>query len=137
MNRATISVLFLVAALYDGLLGLAFHPNFKENSRFFVYYSAPLRIGAPTEFNCTATWSEFQVSEDPNLADPDSESILLQVDKPQFNHNGGQLAFGQAVWIPLAISVDGEIVRLFAILTTCCAIASTGACSPSAYSPWR
>jgi glucose/arabinose dehydrogenase len=81
---------------YDerGLLGLAFHPNYASNGRFFVYYSAPLRPGGPSGFDHTANISEFRVSADPNRADPASERILLQIDKPQFNHNGGTVAFG-------------------------------------------
>ncbi|HEX2780139.1 MAG TPA: PQQ-dependent sugar dehydrogenase [Gemmatimonadaceae bacterium] len=81
---------------YDerGLLGLAFHPKYKENGRFYVYYSAPLRPGAPAGYNVTSTISEFRVSSDRNRADPASERILLQVDKPQGNHNGGTIAFG-------------------------------------------
>jgi glucose/arabinose dehydrogenase len=90
-----------------GLLGLAFHPNYAENGRFFVYYSAPLRAGAPAGFNCTATWSEFLVSADTNLADPGSERILLQVDKPQFNHNGGSIAFGPDGYLYLSIGDGG------------------------------
>jgi glucose/arabinose dehydrogenase len=77
-----------------GLLGLAFHPQYAANGRFFVYYSAPLRAGAPLGFNHTSHISEFRVSSDPNRADPASERILLQVDKPQFNHNAGTLLFG-------------------------------------------
>ena len=77
-----------------GLLGLAFHPHYAENGRFFVYYSAPLREGAPAGWNCTSHISEFLVSADPNRADAASERILLQIDKPQFNHNGGTVAFG-------------------------------------------
>jgi glucose/arabinose dehydrogenase len=77
-----------------GLLGLAFHPGYASNGRFFVYYSAPLRPGAPTNFNHTSHISEFHVSADPDRADPDSERVLLQVDQPQFNHNAGALAFG-------------------------------------------
>lgn len=78
-----------------GLLGLAFHPEYAQNGRFFVYYSAPLRDGAPDNFNHTATISEFTVTEDdPLRADPDSERVILEVDQPQFNHNGGTLAFG-------------------------------------------
>src|SRR5688500_15136983 len=77
-----------------GLLGLAFHPQYETNGRFFVYYSAPLRAGAPTGFNHTATFAEFRVSADPNRADPASERIFLQIDKPQANHNGGTIAFG-------------------------------------------
>ncbi|HWN41291.1 MAG TPA: PQQ-dependent sugar dehydrogenase [Thermoanaerobaculia bacterium] len=77
-----------------GLLGLAFHPGYGENGRFFVFYSAPLRDGAPAGWNCTSHVSELLVSSDPNRADPDSERILLQVDKPQFNHNAGTVVFG-------------------------------------------
>lgn len=77
-----------------GLLGLAFHPQYAENGRFFVFYSAPLREGAPAGWDCTSTIAEFLASNDPNRADASSERILLQVDKPQFNHNGGTVAFG-------------------------------------------
>jgi len=84
-------------ANYDerGLLGLAFHPDFATNGRFFVYYSAPLRQGAPIGWDHTNNISAFTINfGDPNKADPGSEEILLQVDQPQSNHNGGQLAFG-------------------------------------------
>jgi len=77
---------------YDerGLLGLAFHPEFAENRRFFVYYSAPLRAGAPRGWDHTSRISEFAVSAgDENQADPGSERVILEVDQPQSNHNGG------------------------------------------------
>jgi glucose/arabinose dehydrogenase len=78
-----------------GLLGLAFHPGYAKNGRFFVYYSAPLREGAPAGFNTTSTISEFRVSRsDPDRADPASERVLLEMDKPQFNHNAGTILFG-------------------------------------------
>jgi glucose/arabinose dehydrogenase len=81
---------------YDerGLLGLAFHPGYATNGRLFVYYSAPLRDGAPNSFDHTTHVSEFTVSTDPDVADPASERVLLRVDQPQFNHNGGTIAFG-------------------------------------------
>jgi glucose/arabinose dehydrogenase len=81
---------------YDerGLLGLVFHPQFRRNGRFFVYYSKPLRPGAPAGFNHTSRIAEFHVSSDPNRADPLSERTILEVDKPQSNHNGGTIAFG-------------------------------------------
>jgi glucose/arabinose dehydrogenase len=78
-----------------GLLGLAFHPRYASNGRFFVYYSAPLRAGAPAGFDHTARISEFRVSAaDADRADPGSERVVLEVDEPQFNHNGGTLLFG-------------------------------------------
>ncbi len=86
-----------------GLLGLAFHPDYARNGRFFVRYSAP-RKGGPDEpcndpdgfiVGChTAVLAEYAVTDDPNIADPDSELILFTVDEPQFNHNAGHLAFG-------------------------------------------
>jgi glucose/arabinose dehydrogenase len=78
-----------------GLLGLAFHPDYAQNGRFFVYYSAPLREGAPQDFGHTSRISEFSVSpQDPDRADLDSERIILEVDQPQSEHNGGTLRFG-------------------------------------------
>ncbi len=89
---------------YDerGLLGLAFHPEFRENGRFFVYYSAPLRDGAPGGWDHTSRVSEFRAAT-PNRADPDSERVILEVDQPQANHNGGSIAFGPDgyLYIPL------------------------------------
>jgi len=68
-----------------GLLGLAFHPDYTENGFFYVNY---------TDLNGNTVVSRFQVTNDPNRADPDSESILLQFNQPYANHNGGMLAFG-------------------------------------------
>ena len=78
-----------------GLLGLAFHPDYADNGRLFVYYSAPLRAGGPVGYDHTSRISEFRVSAaDPNSADPASERVLLELDEPQFNHNAGTLLFG-------------------------------------------
>ena len=78
-----------------GLLGLALHPDYSENGRLFVYYSAPLREGAPADWDHTSRISEFRVKEDSALqVDPDSERVLLEFDQPYFNHNGGCIVFG-------------------------------------------
>src|ERR671912_1591896 len=72
----------------QGLLGLAFHPDFAENGRFFVDYNNLYANGE-------ITVSEFLVDEnDPNVADPKSERPLLTIDKPYPQHNGGTLRFG-------------------------------------------
>ena len=82
-----------------GLLGLAFHPKFKDNGKFYVVYTAPVRTDAARRprllYCCTNYLSEFRVSKtDPNKADLSTERIVYFWDKPQFNHNGGELLFG-------------------------------------------
>ncbi len=113
--KAPTSYLFPLSTTYDerGLLGLAFHPNYNRRDinnqplpgfgKFYVFYSAPspnvrgnptAPATTPVPVNCRTVISEFQVSGDANVADPNSERILLSFDKPQSNHNGGQLEFG-------------------------------------------
>lgn len=91
-----------------GLLGLAFHPDYADNGRFFVYYSAVRRPEAPTNFSHTSHISEFRVSDDdPNVADPDSERIILQVDQPQANHNAGDVEFGPDGYLYITLGDGG------------------------------
>ncbi|MCI0748005.1 MAG: PQQ-dependent sugar dehydrogenase, partial [Verrucomicrobia subdivision 3 bacterium] len=75
-----------------GLLGVALHPNFKENGKLYVYYSAPKRAEAPADWDHTSHVSEFKAAKD--SVDVASERLLLQIDQPYFNHNCGRLAFG-------------------------------------------
>ena len=82
----------------QGLLGLAFHPNFAANGYFYVNYT-------PDE-NLSVT-SRFQVNPSTdNTADSNSELILLEMPQPFTNHNGGQLAFGSDGYLYIA-SGDG------------------------------
>lgn len=89
-----------LSANYDerGLLGLAFHPDYSINGRLFVYYTAPPNAGGPGEgWNNISRISEFTVSaSNPNQVDPGSEKIILEIDQPQGNHEGGTIAFGPA-----------------------------------------
>ena len=72
-----------------GLLGLAFHPQFPQNHLFYVHYD---RVFGGLKQSVIA---EYSVSaSDPNLADPNSERILLTFNQPFDNHKGGQIVFG-------------------------------------------
>ena len=86
-----------------GLLSLAFAPGFAMagspgEGKVYVYYSAPSADAPGTDENPVdhqSVIAEFSLAEgDPDRVDPDSERILLTLNQPQFNHNGGQLAFG-------------------------------------------
>lgn len=68
----------------QGLLGLAFHPRYADTGWLFVDY---------TDLAGDTVVSRFQVSADPQRADPASERVLLRIPQPFVNHNGGQLAF--------------------------------------------
>jgi glucose/arabinose dehydrogenase len=99
-------------SFYDerGLLGLAFHPEFATNGHFYVSYSGQLRSGlSPDEWDHTTYISEFTVSaSDPNLADQDSERVLLAMDKPGYNYEAGHIAFGPDRYLYIA---TGDSVR--------------------------
>jgi len=92
--------------IYDerGLLGLTFHPDYEINGRFFVYYSAP-KSGEGIDHQSII--AEYQVSEDPDVADPESETIIMQIDQPEANHNGGQLAFGPDGYLYIGLGDGG------------------------------
>lgn len=75
----------VVAGGEQGLLGLAFHPDYADNGRFFINY---------TDTDGDTVVAEYAVSDDPDVADADPERMLLSIDQPFPNHNGGHLAFG-------------------------------------------
>ena len=84
----------------QGLLGLAFHPNYAQNGYFYVNY---------TDLNGDTIIARFQVSPDnPNLADPNSEYQLLQINQPYANHNGGEVAFGPDGYLYLGLGDGGS-----------------------------
>ncbi|XP_060118757.1 HHIP-like protein 1 [Heteronotia binoei] len=72
-----------------GFLGIVFHPKFKFNGKVFVYYSVEV------EYEERIRISEFRISsDDMNSVDHRSERIILEIDEPASNHNGGELLFG-------------------------------------------
>ena len=82
-----------------GLLGLAFHPDYASNRRLFVNY---------TDRNGDTVIAELRAAADGLTADPGSEKVLLQVDQPYANHNGGQLAFGPDGYLYIGLGDGGS-----------------------------
>ncbi len=111
------------SASEQGLLGLAFDPDYADNGRFYVNYIYGSGNGATRV-------SRFTVSEDPDVADADSEEVIYSVQQPYRNHNGGDLDFGPDghLYVPfgdggdrndplnsgqdLVASVLGDIIRI-------------------------
>ena len=91
---------------YDerGLLGLAFHPNYDENGKFYVYYSSPK---SGDNIDHETILSEYQVSENPNIANSLSERIIFRINQPEANHNGGQILFGPQGYLYLGLGDGG------------------------------
>ena len=96
----------LANGIEQGLLGLAFHPDYANNRRFYVYY---------TDQGGRRQLSEFEASvSDPNLASPDSERILIELEQPpdatDIRHYAGQLAFGPDgyLWVAMGDGADSR-----------------------------
>ena len=85
----------------EGLLGLAFDPDYASNGYFYVYYSA----SGPRR-SIIARFSTRQ--DDRNQADPESEYTLLEVPQPYANHNGGMLAFGPDGYLYVGLGDGGS-----------------------------
>ncbi len=84
----------------EGLLGLAFHPDYANNGQFFVYYSSanPRR----------SIISRFTVSSDPDKASKSSEEIIMEVPQPYSNHNGGMIEFGPDGYLYIGLGDGGS-----------------------------
>lgn len=106
--EATASSIFLnitarvnSAGWEEGLLGLAFHPEYAENGYFYVNYTA----SSPRR----TVISRFSRDEDnPLIADPDSELIILEINQPFSNHNGGDILFGPDGYLYIAMGDGGS-----------------------------
>ncbi len=83
-----------------GLLGLAFHPQFKSNGQFYINY---------TDVNGNTVVARYTVlANDPNSGDPNSASFVIQIKQPFSNHNGGNLAFGPDGYLYIGMGDGGS-----------------------------
>ncbi|PQO27069.1 PQQ-dependent sugar dehydrogenase [Blastopirellula marina] len=85
----------------EGLLGLAFHPKFKENGEFFVYYT--IKKGLVSHVSRFKT-----LKDDPTKGDPNSEEVLLTIEEPYWNHNGGSIEFGPDGYLYIGLGDGGS-----------------------------
>lgn len=83
----------------QGLLGFAFHPQYAENGFFYINY---------IDLDGNTVIARLSVSDDPNLADPNSEVQLLYVDQPYPNHNGGGMVFGPDGYLYMSLGDGGS-----------------------------
>lgn len=92
---------------YDerGLLGLAFHPNYKENKRFFIYYSS---AETTTNGDHIAILAEYKTDPtNTNRALP-QERVIMRIAQPEWNHNGGQLLFDEKGYLLVGLGDGGS-----------------------------
>lgn len=83
----------------QGLLGLAFHPDYEDNGYFYVNYTGE---------SGNTHISRFTVSDsDPDSADAESESVLLTIEQPYTNHNGGDILSGRMVFCTSLPETEG------------------------------
>ena len=90
----------------EGLIGFAFHPDFKNNGQLFCHYSSNAHRTGEKEVASNVI-SRFTVSNNPNLVQLDSEEILLTIPQPFQNHNGGAMAFGKDGFLYFSLGDGG------------------------------
>jgi cysteine-rich repeat protein len=91
-----------------GFLSIAFHPDYESNGWFFANYTCRAPNCPPGADDSSTVISRFTRSADPDWADAASERVLLTVDQPFTNHNGGQLAFGPDGYLYVGMGDGGS-----------------------------
>ncbi len=86
----------------EGLLGMAFHPNYKQTGQFFIYYTT-------RDTPQMSVISRFRVSkDDPDEADAKFEEEVMRIKQPFWNHNGGTIAFGPDGYLYVGLGDGGK-----------------------------
>ena len=88
----------------QGLLGLAFHPDYASNGHFYVNYI----FDPPSSSLDRTRISRFTVGTNPDVANPASELVLMEFEQPYSNHNGGDLQFGPDGYLYIAAGDGGS-----------------------------
>ncbi|MFM9997005.1 MAG: PQQ-dependent sugar dehydrogenase [Phycisphaerales bacterium] len=89
----------------QGLLGLAFHPDYDTNGYFYIYHTAP---GPGDGY---ATFTRYKVSGDPDVADPLSAQVFLKLQSVGISHNGGWLGFGPDGYLYVALGDNTDFMN--------------------------
>lgn len=101
----TNEVLMMASSDEMGLLGLAFHPQYAKNGKFYVYFSK--RIPKTPGIDHKGIVREYTVSASPDLADKATARDVLIIDEPESNHNGGDLKFGPDGFLYITLGDGG------------------------------
>jgi glucose/arabinose dehydrogenase len=102
-----------------GLLGVAFHPDYSSNGRLYTYTSEPfsgssdftidLPVGTfPNHQSVITAWTVPDPGSPDSVVDPGSAEVLMRIDQPQFNHDGGALTFGPDGLLYIALGDGGN-----------------------------